>query len=68
MTATAQPPSIRLTVLSAQKLAPDVLQLLLQAERALPYREGQFLSLILPHGAARSYSMANATTRQAALN
>lgn len=54
------PSSCRLTVLKAQRLAPHVLQLWLQAETAFRYREGQFLSLMLPDGACRSYSMANA--------
>ncbi|NFV81017.1 FAD-binding oxidoreductase [Magnetospirillum aberrantis] len=49
-------------VVEKQKVSPSVVRLALAPEegRAMPYDEGQFLSIQLPDGQARCYSMARA--------
>lgn len=49
-------------VVEKQKVSPSVMRLALAPEegRAMPYDEGQFLSIQLPGGQARCYSMARA--------
>jgi len=53
------PPVIDAVVESVEKVAPDVARILLRPATPLSFRPGQYLDVVHPSGASRSYSIAS---------
>lgn len=53
------PPAIDATVESLEHVAPDVARILLRPATELRFRPGQYLDVLHPSGASRSYSIAS---------
>ena len=51
---------------SNERLAPDVVKVVLRLEAPLPYRAGQYVTLVRADGLARAYSIANPSANPAA--